>query len=878
MESFPQNIAPPSKFSIPTSELNQTINKDYLEDEYYEDYYYDEENLQGNDSEKRGNQPEDLGPIDPPLVRENQPTTRKFIRPSDATTPATAKRRSTTPSSRSSNTRYSLSELLASLGGKNDKKPPPTSNELSNSRDARVLSEIELETTTPTIKYETITPEETTVATTQSTTITSTTPRTVVSTTSEPRMEVRITNTTESTFVVANVQTSRSMSMRHEESDDYSSALNLDEETTPTEILFEKPSIEPKPSLTALFENIDITYNDSDKEAVEDITTRNEPDTEASIIDITTEAEKLSNTENFDLSSLLEKVFEKAKPADLSKLPAGFSTSQSSSTHNSSVSSSKQSATSSKPSIQATTPKTVENLVDMIEEAEGNTSAVEGRSNSSPKLTKEELLLAAIFGNSEPSDPPASLLPAGFSLQDKKKQREDKPEFNIPVAKAEVPAHLLPKGFNVPEKSKGKTPLVREKSDVPASLLPKGFNVPVGADNITSQTPKTTEALIATTAVTAPGAPYQTSKNPKGLIFPKRNDRPSFLSTTPSSVSDSEPSAPLLLKPTIVNVFDRIKTTPKLVVMAPTKAPKTHAELQAEVASESSSSTTTTTTTTSTTTATPTTTLPPRPTTPGVCGEKCRLAATLRIVDGAEWAPELANRDTKEWQTLAKSVTNELNALYQRSRINRWFVDVEVDAFNPGSVFVDYFLQLNDVTTALDTVDLKHMMNGLLQSSNRAEHKLGPLTVDPEGTDFVVVKEPLRSVVRDDGSYLIPEWLIAVIVISLASFLFIIIFGIAVLVSRARVRRRNVPLTEEVLNKLNANQMPVDNYHNDAVYDMEAIWNEKMADRNMKPPSNRGHGYNPNYNINIYDSWRTDWSGPYGSSATYAKRRPEANF
>lgn len=45
-----------------------------------------------------------------------------------------------------------------------------------------------------------------------------------------------------------------------------------------------------------------------------------------------------------------------------------------------------------------------------------------------------------------------------------------------------------------------------------------------------------------------------------------------------------------------------------------------------------------------------------------------------------------------------------------------------------------------------------------------------------------------------------------------------------------------------------------------------------------QPPSSRGKGYNPNYNINIYDSWRTDWSGPYGSSATYAKRRPDTSF
>ena len=62
---------------------------------------------------------------------------------------------------------------------------------------------------------------------------------------------------------------------------------------------------------------------------------------------------------------------------------------------------------------------------------------------------------------------------------------------------------------------------------------------------------------------------------------------------------------------------------------------------------------------------------------------------------------------------------------------------VEVDAFNPGSVLVDYFLLLNDISTGLDTIDLKQMMNEMLENSNRAEYNLGPLTIDPEGTDFV---------------------------------------------------------------------------------------------------------------------------------------------
>ena len=52
--------------------------------------------------------------------------------------------------------------------------------------------------------------------------------------------------------------------------------------------------------------------------------------------------------------------------------------------------------------------------------------------------------------------------------------------------------------------------------------------------------------------------------------------------------------------------------------------------------------------------------------------------------------------------------------------------------------------------------------------------------------DVTVVKEHRRTPIQDDGSYLIPEWLIAVIVISLASFLFIVIFGITVVSKRER--------------------------------------------------------------------------------------------
>lgn len=51
--------------------------------------------------------------------------------------------------------------------------------------------------------------------------------------------------------------------------------------------------------------------------------------------------------------------------------------------------------------------------------------------------------------------------------------------------------------------------------------------------------------------------------------------------------------------------------------------------------------------------------------------------------------------------------------------------------------------------------------------------------------------------------------------------------------NRSRVKKRHeVPLTAEMLNELNKNHLAgVDNYAMDGLYDMDAIWNEKIQDR-----------------------------------------------
>ena len=52
--------------------------------------------------------------------------------------------------------------------------------------------------------------------------------------------------------------------------------------------------------------------------------------------------------------------------------------------------------------------------------------------------------------------------------------------------------------------------------------------------------------------------------------------------------------------------------------------------------------------------------LRPIPTTPGSCGVDCRLAATVKIVNGAEWSNSLLDPNTFEWQDLADKVKREV--------------------------------------------------------------------------------------------------------------------------------------------------------------------------------------------------------------------------
>ncbi|XP_058119549.1 mucin-5AC [Anopheles ziemanni] len=321
-------------------------------------------------------------------------------------------------------------------------------------------------------------------------------------------------------------------------------------------------------------------------------------------------------------------------------------------------------------------------------------------------------------------------------------------------------------------------------------------------------------------------------------------------------------------------------------------------ELLEKLLAASSSSTSTTTSTTTTTTTTTTT---PRPTEPGLCHSECDLAGTIRIVDGVTWVPELLDHNTAEWKKLARDVETELNEVYSKAKnLSKWYKKVRIDSFNKGSVLVDYFVELSDLSRDVNTLEIRKMFHEALvpvpeptttttttdasvddydgddgegaaarekvQRENlqapvprvKEVFQLGKFKVDPVYTDFSVIPKPI--IVTGPGmedDLFLPQWAIAGIVIGLASLLFVILFGVTVLINRQKAAKKKAPtpLTADMLNELNKNHMGgIENFGSEELYNMDDAWDDRMHDVKPKRFSNSMHGSSAS---NIYDSWRS---------------------
>ncbi|XP_031337691.1 mucin-5AC-like [Photinus pyralis] len=442
------------------------------------------------------------------------------------------------------------------------------------------------------------------------------------------------------------------------------------------------------------------------------------------------------------------------------------------------------------------------------------------------------------------------------------------------------------------------------KQDDISAFLPPGFKSKFGLSKVSTttevSTTTTTEKITTTTA--APGFK---------LVFPSRPGG-AHRKNTKASGSRSNYNEPANTPPSIHKGWPTRATTEFTGWPTPSTTPLSIEKIleRARAAAGATSSTTTeaamSTPSTSTTTTSTTTT---RPTTPGLCLSECDLVGTIKLTGGAKWAPELLDRNTKEWQLLANEVQYQLEDIYSKSDVlSKWYKKIRIDGFTKGSVLVDYVVELSNVSREVSTTDLKSMFNDALQdalakSGTNREAKssdlrssldegerlsLGNFIIDPTYTDFVVLpKQILPTVGYAEDNVLLPQWAIAIIVIGLASLLFVIIFGVTVIVNKQKNAKKKQPstLTEEMLNELNKNHMGgIDNYGADDLYNMEDVWNDKPYE--TKLPKKRSAGsLHDNSMPNIYDSWRSEWNGYYyntyygnhpGSSHSgYGRRRSD---
>ncbi|XP_076381963.1 uncharacterized protein LOC117224107 isoform X2 [Megalopta genalis] len=278
---------------------------------------------------------------------------------------------------------------------------------------------------------------------------------------------------------------------------------------------------------------------------------------------------------------------------------------------------------------------------------------------------------------------------------------------------------------------------------------------------------------------------------------------------------------------------------------------------------------------TSSTSTTTTTTTTPRPTTPGICEQDCEVAGTIKIIGNATWVPELLDRNTQEWQKLANEIEQEMNFIFSKSSVlTKWYKKVKIDSFSKGSILVDYFIELTNLEQKINTQELKTVFHNSLYTYNtnrwndtkmKDTIKLGSFIIDPKYTDFVVIPKATTPQYIEKDDKLIPQWAIAVIVIGVGGLLFIIIFGVSVLLNRhgSKLKPSVSAIYDEEVSK-NITQRSTD--YSKPVHtiwtDPDVSWNEKS----FESTSNKvlvEKSFQDNKKYNMYDSWRSEWNGYY---------------
>ncbi|XP_016976525.1 mucin-5AC [Drosophila rhopaloa] len=505
----------------------------------------------------------------------------------------------------------------------------------------------------------------------------------------------------------------------------------------------------------------------------------------------------------------------------------------------------------------------------------------ENTTTPSPSTTPRNLPVAVPF-----DDLSTFQLPPGYKAPELKAEPKLPP--GVTPIKIDSLKDLLPPGFKLNETESDNS------DEIPASLLPPGYkSKKLHPASTTSTTTTTTTSKPKAVASSTTEAAMTESAGGSGLkvVFPKGFHKRlgSHRLTTPHPSAEGAPteSSNSNLQVMIKKGPPTRATTEFTGWPTPPTTPLSIDKLNAQTinfedlltASGTSSTTSTTTTSTSTTTTTT-----PRPTKPGHCTADCDLAATIKIIDGVAWKPELLDHNTLEWKNLAHELEAQLNDVYSGApQLNKWYKKVRIDSFSKGSVLVDYYVELANITEDVDTLEIRQLFHDALtkpatpvlpdkdaqenetdsvsgpqeEQLVTASYQMGKYIIDPVATDFSVIAKNVHTNVEfAEEDLLIPQWAIVVIVIGVGSLVFVVIFGVTVLLNRQkRAKKTPIPLTNDMLNELKVNHMGgADNYGVDDFYNIDDPWNDTKQPIKPKRFTNSMHGSNSS---NIYDSWRS---------------------
>ncbi|XP_016947260.1 mucin-5AC [Drosophila biarmipes] len=520
---------------------------------------------------------------------------------------------------------------------------------------------------------------------------------------------------------------------------------------------------------------------------------------------------------------------------------------------------------------------------------------------SSPSSTPRNLPVAVPF-----DDLSTFQLPPGYKAPAAKEEPKLPP--GVTPIKIDSLKDLLPPGFKLNETESDSS------DEIPASLLPPGYKAkklhPASTSTSTTSTTTTTgkPKTMASSTTEATAATEPAGGSGLKVVFPRGNLKRvgSHRLTTPHPAGEGGPSTEssnsglqVMIKkgpPTRATTEFTGWPTPPTTPLSIDKLNAQTINFEDLLAASGTSSTTSTTTTSTSTTTTTT----PRPTKPGHCTADCDLAATIKIIDGVAWKPELLDHNTLEWKNLAHELEAQLNDVYSGApQLNKWYKKVRIDSFSKGSVLVDYYVELANITEDVDTLEIRQLFHDALtkpatpvlpdkdaqenetdsvsgpqeEQLVTATYQMGKYIIDPVATDFSVIAKNLHTNVEfAEEDLLIPQWAIVVIVIGVGSLVFVVIFGVTVLLNRQkRAKKTPIPLTNDMLNELKVNHMGgADNYGVDDFYNIDDPWNDTKQPIKPKRFTNSMHGSNSS---NIYDSWRST-RHPHSSGDYFYDQQP----